>query len=227
MGRLLGAFLLLGLGLFVAACSSPPQVANDPCNRMASLAPESNLVVPNDGAHNNARLAEAVAAAVNTQRCRAGLLDLENDLTLVLIAQGHTDDMSAGGFFSSNSPIIGKGTLGERLESENVRFAEALENLQKGFFMNYNKATNFRVINAPRCQYAQIDASGRPRLISRHTYITMAQDLVADMMNTPSQRAAIMSPSASRQGIAITPTGSTTLCGEFVANQLIVTDIAS
>jgi hypothetical protein len=57
-----------------------------------------------------------------------------------------------------------------------------------------------------------------------NAYVTLARDLVTDMMNTPSQRAAIMNPRADRQGIAITPTGSTTLCGEFVANQIVISD---
>lgn len=210
---------------FLASCGGGEiETVIDPCDRTVDLPLEANLEFPNNGVHSVILFTETIGAVVNTSRCKSGLLELESDLTLNIVAEAHVKDMVARGFFSSNSPVPGKATLGDRLEIQGVTFAAAQENLQKGYFLNYNKLLNFRVVSRGSCQYTQTDRNGLPRLIERHTYLSLAQDLIKDMLDTPAQRAALLNPGADRFGIGLLPTGTLTLCGEYASSQIIVTD---
>lgn len=75
----------------------------------------------------------AVIAAINQLRTEAGLNKLEIDYKLCFAARDHSNDMSKKQFFSHQSPVRGKKTLGHRAyRVGTVAFAENIVLCKKG-----------------------------------------------------------------------------------------------
>jgi uncharacterized protein YkwD len=209
-------------GLTLAACVSsdippPAPVATDAC---AVTLPQTFAAdVPNDGSHDNRLVSEATTAFVNERRCRAGLDPVTTDPALTRAAEMHSGDMAQLGFFDHRSPVAGRNSFLDRLDSAGARYGEARENILKDFFIAYKSGVEYRVISHQACTYTY---GGRTGILPRHTYASLGQAMVEDWMASPNHRDNMLSPNVTRHGAAIAPTGGRELCGGLVATQLLV-----
>lgn len=208
--------------LTLAACVSsdvPPVVPAAPDACAVTLPTQFAADVPNDGSQNNTLISEATTAFVNERRCRAGLTAVTTDPALTRAATFHSDDMSRLGFFDHRSSVPGRHTFTDRLDQAGAQYGEARENLLKDFFVAYKSGVEYRVISHQECTYTY---GGRTGILPRHTYASLAQEMVADWMGSPNHRENILAPNVTRQGAAIAATGGRELCGGLVATQLLV-----
>ncbi|MEO0467645.1 MAG: CAP domain-containing protein [Pseudomonadota bacterium] len=171
---------------------------------------------PRWGRHDVWLIAEAVRAEVNKARCAAGLSRLAPDQTLIRAAEVHTSDMIARAFFDHLSPVPGRRTPSDRIAAAGGQSRLTAENLAQAWYLNYESGRSFYTHDADACRFTYTDGT----TIQRHTYATLAKDLVAASMGSPGHRENILRSDVSLHGLAVGPTGDAALCGGLYATQL-------
>ena len=203
---LVGAVLsvsAIGSAAAVQTCETPPP-------------PDLDYIVPNDGGHDRVRVDRAIAHFTNLARCTAGLGPLVADDSVAEAARIHSDNMAALDEFGHDISAPGAEGMRDRLALAQVDYRLAAENIISGFFMQYEAGTPYRTIDAARCAFAN-EAGER---MKRHTYLTLAEDLVAGWMASPGHRQNILTEGLRRQGAALAPNADGSLCGGFFVTQV-------
>lgn len=222
-----GAMAVLGgiaVAFLVAACAPERAVPGDPATtgaRPRSACPDGALdgpylaQVPGNGAHDPLLLERAVLHAVNTERCRRGVAPLGPDRALGQAAQLHARDMVRLGLFAHDLPVQGRETIARRLDTVGVRYRRAAENIAEGFFLAYEDGRPYREVDPVRCLFQYADGTR----IERHSYASLARDLVTRWMDSTGHRQNILNQGMRRHGFAIVPVGDRALCGRLYASQ--------
>ncbi|MEM9762543.1 MAG: CAP domain-containing protein [Pseudomonadota bacterium] len=195
--------------------SAPNRAETSSCDGAFNLR-GAGTVFPRVGSHDPGLIAEAVLAEVNAERCAAGLNPLTTDPTLNRAAATHTADMISHGFFAHHSPVSGRRTPHDRIIEAGGRFQLTAENLGQGWYMDYEARRPFFTDDETACRFRYTDGTA----IQRHSYASLAEDLVAAWMASPGHRENILRPSISFHGLSVAPTGESTLCGKLYATQL-------
>lgn len=183
---------------------------NGPLSRVFSA------TVPGAGQHDAKLLERAVLYYTNQARCAQGLVPLRRDGGLAQTARTHANDMARLNFFDHVSPVRSRRTLSDRLAEVRVPYRRAAENIIEARYMAYKNRTRFQTIDAATCRFVYSD--GTP--IERHTYQTLARELVDRWLNSEGHRRNLMDPDLSRHGFAIAANRATTLCGGIYGAQV-------
>jgi uncharacterized protein YkwD len=133
-----------------------------------------------------------------------------------MAARNHANDMARVGFFDHVSPVRARRTLGDRLDEIRAPYRRAAENIIEARYMDYRSGARFQVIDAARCRFAYAD--GRP--LERHTYQTLAREVVTRWMDSTGHQRNLLDPDMRRHGFAIAPNRSTSLCGGIYGAQV-------
>jgi uncharacterized protein YkwD len=172
--------------------------------------------VPGAGQHDAKLLERGVLYYTNQARCQQGLPPLRRDGGAALTARNHANDMARLNFFDHTSPVPERRTLADRLGEVRVPYERAAENIIEARYMAYRNRARFRTIDAARCLYTYAD--GEP--IPRHTYRTLAKELVDRWLTSPGHRRNVLDPALRRHGFAIAPNRAKTLCGGLYGAQV-------
>lgn len=192
--------------------AGPAAMACDP-----GLDPAAGQVLPLAGAHDPVLLDAAVLGHVNRARCENGLSPLAADAGLRRAAAMHADDMGRLGFFDHVSPVPGRETMQDRIEAAGVGWSRIAENIISGHYVRYRSGETYQTIDAAACRFAYMDGTE----MARHSYASMAGDLVGRWMASPGHRANILTPELTRHGFALAPNAETALCGGIYATQVM------
>lgn len=152
----------------------------------------------------------------NFARCQRGLAPLRRGGGVAMAAQNHANDMARLSFFDHVSPVRARRTLSDRLGEVRAPYRRAAENIIESRYMAYENSTRFQVIDAARCLF--VTADGRP--LERHTYQTLAKEVVDRWLASEGHRRNLLDPDVGRHGFAIAPNRSTSLCGGIYAAQV-------
>lgn len=224
---LLAAGLLAGL----AACGfggssdgggpetpvAPPRVSEigDGCGGGA-LPRQFNQIMPRAGQHSAETLDLAVMLLTNQARCANGLEPLVGSPALRQAAYLHSGDMAREDFFSHDSPVQGRETLGRRMAQVGMDNRFGAENIIDARYMAYQSGRKFQIVDQASCRFAYED--GTP--IPAQTYASLAAELVQRWMDSPGHRANILNKGMREHGFAAVPSKSTSLCGGILATQV-------
>ena len=162
----------------------------------------------------NALFDAAILHFTNQRRCANGLNALAADPGLHRVAAIHSDDMASRRFFSHTSPVPGRETLVDRLESGGVKIRGAAENIATRPRLQIAGNQPFFVDDAQRCQF-----TSQGRTVQPHTYKTLASSFVTQWENSPGHRRNLMDPRYTRLGSGGTPQSNPQVCGDIVATQ--------
>ncbi|MEM6974230.1 MAG: CAP domain-containing protein [Pseudomonadota bacterium] len=199
----------------IIAVAAPNTAAASSCGRAFDIR-GADAVFPRGRSHDRDLIAEAVLAEVNAERCAAGLDPLSDDPSLNLAAAVHTADMIAHGFFAHRSPVSGRETPRDRIIAAGGRFRLTAENLGQGWYMDYEARRPFFTDDERTSRFSYTDGT----VIQRHSYASLAEDLVAAWMASPGHRENILRQGVSFHGLSVAPTGAPELCGKIYATQL-------
>lgn len=194
--RLAVAFWLLALAL-------GPGVA------LAAAPARFNVPVALDGP-DQALFAEAVLYYSNAARQANGRARLAGDARLTRAAGDHARNMARLRTHAHVLPVRGQRDLSQRMHRQSLDFRLAGENIAK------DKV--FRLLGRPistaheGCRFTYGD-TGTP--VPRHTYASLAEQVVQRWLASPGHRASLLSKQFRRlgAGIAVDPAGPA--CGDF------------
>ena len=173
--------------------------------------------LPRNGRHDADLLGQAVLNETNRARCGNGLEPLRGDGALQQAAALHSRDMARLDFFSHDSPVPGRETVGDRAKQVGFRYQSVAENIIEARYMAYESRRKYEVINPERCAFAYAD--GTP--IARHTYASLAREVVSRWMESPGHRRNILNRTHRAHGFAIAPNGVQSLCGGLFGAQVM------
>lgn len=213
--RFRAALPIAALLLAVITVAEPNTAAASSCGSAFDIQ-GANTVFPLGGSHDRDLIAKAVLAEVNAERCAAGLNPLSDDPSLNRAAAVHTADMISHGFFAHRSPVSRRETPRDRIIAAGGRFRLTAENLGQGWYMDYEARRSFFTDDETACRFRYTDGT----VIERHSYASLAEDLVAAWMASSGHRDNILRQGASFHGLSVAPTGDPTLCGKLYATQL-------
>lgn len=216
---------LLVAAFLVAACAGAPNAGDRAASR--SIDPRAKCpsgplgrgfsqTVPGAGQHDATLLERGVLYYTNLARCQKGLRPLRRDGGVALTARNHANDMARLNFFDHTSPVPERRTLSDRLGEVRVPYQLAAENIIEARYMAYRNRARFRTIDASRCLYTYTNGERIPR----HTYRTLAKELVDRWLTSPGHRRNVLDPDLTRHGFAIAPNRAKTLCGGLYAAQV-------
>lgn len=152
----------------------------------------------------------AVRHYSNIARQQNGRASLKSDPKLLRAATDHARNMAKLKTRSHQLPVRGQSRLVQRMDRVSMRYRAAGENIAQ------DKV--FRLLGRPismssrGCQLIYGD-TGQP--VPRHSYASLASQVVTRWMNSPKHRDALLSRSFRRigSGIGVDPSG--TGCGDF------------
>jgi len=156
----------------------------------------------------------AVLHYVNIERCNRGLTPLTSDNTLISATRQHSRHMATNAYISHKSQQSGYRNLQDRLAKARVRYRIAGENVAKSFVFAFNR----RSVGAGngRCEF---NFSNNGRAVPRHTYDTLAKDLVVLWMASPTHRRNILHRDFRRAGATFGVDADSNFCGTIYAAQ--------
>ncbi|HVL21117.1 MAG TPA: CAP domain-containing protein [Amaricoccus sp.] len=166
-------------------------------------------VVPLD-APDQALFAEAVLRSSNAARQAHGRPPLRLDPGLARAASGHARNMARLRTHAHVLPVPGEATLGQRMRRQSLRFRLAGENIAR------DKA--LRLLGRPisvahaGCSFTYAD-TGTP--VPRHSYASLAEQVVGRWLASPQHRASLLSPGFTRLGAGIAADPTAPACGDF------------
>lgn len=186
-------------------------VALAPGAGFAASAPPTRFDVPvalDDP--DQALFAEAVLYYSNAARQAYGRARLAGDTRLTRAAGDHARNMARLRTHAHVLPVRGQRDLGQRMHRQSLDFRLAAENIAK------DKV--FRLLGRPisvaheGCRFTYGD-TGAP--VPRHTYASLAEQVVRRWLASPGHRASLLSKQFRRlgAGIAVDPAGPA--CGDF------------
>ena len=144
------------------------------------------------------RLDRAIRRETNRARRDHGLSDLAPDSKLRQAAFKHARDMVTHDFFRHTSPLPGRKTLSDRVNSEEAKWLLLAENLADMFGIVHS--TESLTIQTPAAQRPGFFAPGSSKPIPNHTYSSLARSVVEGWMNSPGHRANILNPDLTSLG---------------------------
>jgi uncharacterized protein YkwD len=165
-----------------------------------------------------ALLDEAVRAAVNRERCRAGLPPLApGGAALLRAAADHAAWMARSGRLSHRSSLPGRARPADRVRTAGVPARRVAENV--GYVARYQiDNRRFLIHDAAACRFTTFD--GRP--LGAHSYASIAEFIVALWMDSPGHRRNLMARGVNRLATAAVFDAAGPYCGRVWFAQLIV-----
>ena len=201
-GRLLGALMTLAGVIAFALVSAPALNAQSASGQSTWAAedyeryryeqfvglPEVNQQIDFENI-DYPLLHAAVLYLTNVEREKRGLTALAYDPLLETAAQDHSVDMRDRGFFSHTSPVRGKRTVSDRYRAVGLPQTATGENIAISFGIAYQAG---RSVYSPAQNggYFSYEYQGEP--ILPHTYLSAADAVVTQWMNSPGHRANIL-----------------------------------
>jgi uncharacterized protein YkwD len=140
----------------------------------------------------------AVFYLTNRERVRHGRTPLEHHPALEAAAQGHSIAMRDHGFFSHTSPLQGLTTVRDRVGAEGMQTRGVGENIAISFGIKYQPG---RSIAVPSRNDGVFSYSYGGDPIPPHTYLSAAEDVVKQWMNSPGHRRNILRSSYRLLGV--------------------------
>ena len=210
--RLAVAVFLLALA---AACShrATPEVSAA-CDALP--APDPAFARQIDGeAIDQWRFDAALPHAVNSERCRRGVMPLIADPALARAASYHSGDMVRHDFFDHASPVEGRATLRERYSQVGADYARAAENIATLSLYAVGDR-HFVQRDAAACDFA-FTPDGPS--IPRHTYASAAESLLENWMESGGHRRNILHPEMTRHGAGVALKPDPRICGTLIVVQ--------
>ena len=164
---------------------------------------------------NNKLFNEAVLHYINLERCRNNRAPFKTDSRLVSMAAGHSNGMARVRTMAHRIPRSGYETMAKRLKRAGLRFNAAAENIAR----NYVYALSGRPIAAKSAGQCQFYYSSNGKQVPKHSYESLAREVVTQWMSSAGHRRNIMDRRFSRTGAAfgVNPNGSA--CGEVYLTQ--------
>lgn len=157
----------------------------------------------------------AVLQAVNTERCRRGLMPMQSDPALARAAAYHSGDMVVHDFFDHASPVSGRATLRDRYAQVGAESSSAAENIATlSLYAFWDR--HFILRDATACDFA-FTPDGPP--IPRHTYASAAAALMESWMDSPGHRRNILHPGMNRHGAGVASKSDPQVCATLIAVQ--------
>ncbi len=143
----------------------------------------------------------AVLYRTNKERAQRGLEPLSWKLNLETAAYHHSRVMREHGFFSHTSRVGGRRQPEDRARLAGIENPKIAENIATGFLIQYEPRRPVRFLGPGKFRYS----NKKSGFIEYHTYLSLADALVQQWMNSPGHRANILSSKAYEIGIGISP----------------------
>mgnify|MGYP000291788570 CR=1 FL=1 len=156
---------------------------------------------------------DAVLYYVNVERCNRGLVPLSSDNNLIRATRQHSADMARNAYISHNSKQAGYRSLQDRLSKARVSYRVAGENVAKSFVFAFNRKN---IGTSAKCQFRFSNTGG---IVPRHTYDSLAKDLVVLWMESPTHRSNILYRDYRRAGATIGINNDPSFCGTVYVAQ--------
>lgn len=157
---------------------------------------------------------DTVLYYVNIERCNRGLTPLRSDNTLIRATRQHSRHMASNAYISHKSQQSGYRNLQDRLTKAHVKYRIAGENVAKSFVFAFDR----RNVGSGRAQ-CEFNFASNGRAVPRHTYDTLAKDLVVLWMASPTHRSNILHRDFRRAGATFGVDPDTSFCGTIYAAQ--------
>ncbi|MBE7436958.1 MAG: CAP domain-containing protein [Spirochaetales bacterium] len=133
----------------------------------------------------------AVFYETNRMRKAHRLSEFSHSPGLERAAFGHSMDMVKRKFFSHNSPVRGKETMGKRLALEGIDTGFRGENIATSFGIEYEAGKS---VFGPDQNGGYFSYTHKGDPIENHTYAGLARAVVKQWMDSPGHRANILNP---------------------------------
>lgn len=156
----------------------------------------------------------AVLFYVNVERCNQRLATLQPDARLMQATFQHSSHMAANAYVSHKSRQAGFRDLQDRLAKANAEYRVAGENIVQSFVYAFNKQSVSS--NPENCSFNFVRNGSR---VPRHTYDTLAKDLVSLWMASPTHRSNILHRNYRRAGATFGINSTQGFCGTIYAVQ--------
>jgi uncharacterized protein YkwD len=185
------------------------RVLGVPAGHAGTTAARFDAVVPLD-APDQALFGEAVLRYSNAARQAAGRKPLRLDPALTRAAGDHARNMARLRVHAHVLPVRGQQDLRERMHRRALSFRHAAENIAR------DKA--LRLLGRPiaaahaGCSFTYGD-TGAP--VPRHSYASLAEQVVRRWLASPRHRASLLSSDFSRLGTGIAADPAAPACGDF------------
>lgn len=161
-------------------------------------------------APDQALFGEAVLRVSNAARRANGVAPLRLDAGLMRAASDHARNMARLRTLSHALPVQGQADLAERMRRQSLRFRLGAENIARDKVL--------RLLGRPiaaaydGCRFTYGD-TGRP--VPRHTYASLAEQVVNRWLASPPHRASLLSKRFSRLGTGVAVDPEAAMCGDF------------
>lgn len=143
----------------------------------------------------------AIFFMTNEIRVKNGLPALEYSEELEIAAWNHSKLMVEKKFFShNNSTDSSRGDPSARGKLSGITNPSMAENIAENFGINYRAGSPVFPKNIERGEFSY--SSDGP-LIEQHTYLSLAESLLTQWMNSPGHRSNILSKSALQMGCGV------------------------
>lgn len=139
-----------------------------------------------------ALLQAAIFYATNQQRCLHKLPEFKHSQALEKAANTHSRDMVRLDFFSHQSPLRARRTLKERLRQVGITNAGMAENIAITSVLDRDPK---RPLYTPEQNGGYFSYAWRGEPLRNHTYLSLAEALVQQWMNSKGHRRNILNPS--------------------------------
>lgn len=136
-------------------------------------------------------LQAAVRALTNRERAAYGLSELTHDSALEEAAEEHSQAMRDRGFFSHTSPVPGRRTVSERVRAAGFNGRGFGENIATSFGIQYETGRQV-FVPSQNGGYFSYEFQGEP--IAPHSYLSAAEVVVGQWMDSPGHRENILRP---------------------------------
>lgn len=136
-------------------------------------------------------LQAAVRALTNRERAAHNLTELRHDQALEQAAEEHSQAMRDRNFFSHTSPVPGRRTVGDRVRAAGFNGRGFGENIATSFGIQYETGRQV-FIPSQNGGYFSYDYQGEP--IPPHSYLSAAEVVVGQWMDSPGHRENILRP---------------------------------
>jgi len=191
----------LGLATMASAQSCPAQRPSGDVNRAIDARPV-----------NQELFASLVLYYTNVERCRRGMRAVQmtngTQRSAEILAEGMARDRN----YSHTLNQAGVRTLSDRLHYSGESFRRGGENIA----LNFVYALNGRPFTGGGCNF-RYQGTGQP--VPRHSYATMAEELMTSWMASPGHRENILNRRFTRMGAAIGVDARGQQCGQIYAAQ--------
>ena len=151
---------------------------------------------------------------VNIERCKNRRAALQLSPGLIYASKGHAEDMANRKYFSHYDKRRGLRKPSDRVRAAGVPSRITAENIAKNFvFVIFGRPISLR--REGQCGLFYANGNRVPR----HSYRSLAQELVSQLMASQGHRENILHRRFDRMGAGIGIDRNTNTCGEFYISQ--------